>query len=242
MLGVSGNERRILVVDDDEGIRTSLSRVLRSSGHQVRVANDGFHAIEVSREFHPDLVLLDIRMPGMDGVETFEHLRSEAPGLAAIFMTAYATSERSIEAEERGAISVLPKPLDCQRLLKLIEATLSSSPILIADDDPALLKSIARAIEAHGIEVEAVTSLKQAIRALRKRPNRVVIADVFLEDGFGYELLKEMATRPTRPPFILITGRSDWLKSDAARGIDGDVVCLTKPIDIDELIQQVHRS
>ena len=160
MLGPNESEKRILIVDDDEGIRTSLSRILRSAGHDIRLARDGFDAIDVAKEFQPELLLIDICMPGMDGVETFQRLRKECPSLTAIFMTAHASSGKSEEAEECGAIQVLAKPLDPCSLLKLVEATLSTAPVLIADDDPALLKSVARAIKANGIEVETVSSFE----------------------------------------------------------------------------------
>lgn len=234
--------KRILVVDDDQGIRASLSRILRASGHDVRVAKDGFEALEICREYPPDLLLIDIRMPGMDGVETFHRLRREWPSLVAIFMTAYSTSERTTEAEERGAISVLSKPLNLERLMDLVERSLSAAPVLIVDDDSSLLKSIARALGAKGVDVEAVDSLQAAVHAVRRRPNRVVVADVFLDDGFGYQLLDEFSDRQQQPALILITGRAEWRTSEMAHQIEGKVVCLTKPIDIDQLIAQVTRS
>ena len=226
-------------MDDDAGIRTSLSRILRSTGHELRMARDGFEAVEIAREFHPDLALLDIRMPGIDGVETFQRIRRETPAVAAIFMTAYASSDRSDEAEERGAISVLSKPLDLGGLLELVESTLGTSPVLIADDDPAMVKSIARSLEAIGIAVQTATSLREAARALRQRPSRVVIADVFLGDGFGYELLEELEGQSDRRPFVLITGRTEWMEENVTHRFGGEVVCLNKPIDIDELIEKV---
>jgi DNA-binding NtrC family response regulator len=205
------------------------------------MASDGLDAIEVARDFQPDLLLIDIRMPGIDGVETFQRLRAELPSLAAIFMTAYSSSDKSKEAEEWGAIRVLGKPLDLSHLMKLVEASLDTAPVLIADDDPTLLKSIARAIEANGVNVETVSSLRDATRALRQRPSRVVVADVFLQDGFGYELLKETQAGGEASPFILITGRSDWLTTDVARQIQARVICLCKPIDIDDLLNKVNR-
>lgn len=235
------NQRRILIVDDDEGIRRSLSRILRTAGHHVCIAKDGYEAIEVAKDFKPHLLLIDIRMPGIDGVETFHQIRDEAPSLAAIFMTAYASSEKNAEAEERGAISVLSKPLDVEHLLSLVDLSLEKAPILIAEDDPDLLRSIARSLEASGVKVETASTLNQAMRSLRQRPNRVVVADVYLKDGFGYELLDIIDRDSLQSPFILITGQSDWLTSDIAEKIAGRVVCFTKPLDFEKLIQQVNQ-
>jgi DNA-binding NtrC family response regulator len=238
----TSKNKRILVVDDDQGIRSSLSRILRSYGHEVQVAKDGLEAIGFCNEFPPDLLLIDIRMPGIDGVETFRRLRERWPSLVAIFMTAYSSSEKSVEAEQRGAISVLAKPLNLARLMDLVQASLSAAPILIVDDDSALLKSISRALGSKGIEVETAASLRAAVHALRQRPNRVVVADVFLNDGFGYQLLDEFGDSEEHPPLVLITGRPEWKDSEMAHQVEGKVVCLTKPIDIDQLISKVIRS
>ena len=234
--------KRILLVDDDEGVRTSLTRILRASGHNVLVAHDGYEAVKlIQQELAPDLLLIDIRMPGMDGVETFEECRKYCPELVAIFMTAYSSSERTIQAAERGALQVLSKPLEIPSLLELITASLSASPVLIADDDPVLLRSIARALRANGILVETASSLKEAARLLRQRPNRVVVADVFLEDGHGYELLREDLNESGDPSLILITGHADWLDGETAQSLKGKALFLPKPLNIEQLIEQVNR-
>ena len=234
--------KRILLVDDDEGVRTSLARILRASGQSVSVAQDGYQALQLVMEgMSPDLLLIDIRMPGMDGVETFEKCREHCPGLVAIFMTAYSSSERTIEAAERGALKVLSKPLEIPSLLELITASLNTSPVLIADDDPVLLKSVARALRANGILVETASSLKEAALLLRQRPNRVVVADVFLEDGHGYELLRDDLNASGEPSLILITGHADWLDGETAKSLKGKALFLPKPLNIEQLIEQVNR-
>lgn len=237
------DRKRILVVDDDDGVRTSIARILRASGYEVITAVDGFDALKlVEDELEPDLLLIDIRMPGMDGVETFQKLRALCPALVAIFMTAYSTSEKTVEANEQGALNVLSKPLEISSLLELVISGLNTSPVLIADDDPDLLKSIARALHANGIAVETATSLRDAALRLRQRPNRVVVADVFLEDGHGYELLQDDPERGSENPLILITGHAAWLNGETAKSLEGKVVCLPKPLDIQQLIEQVNRS
>ncbi|MGI9471203.1 MAG: response regulator [Rubripirellula sp.] len=236
------DRKRILVVDDDEGIRTSLARILRASEHEVMIASDGFHAVQLVRDgLTPDLLLIDLCMPGMDGIETFQRLREYCPGLISIFMTAYSTSEKTVEANQRGALSVVPKPLDISNLLKLVTSGLGESPVLIAEDDPHLLKSIGRALSASGIEVETVTSLRDAAQLLRQRPNRVVIADVFLEDGHGYDLLAYSCEQSGTNPLILITGHADWIDGATAKSLHGKVLCLPKPLNIEQLIEQVNR-
>jgi two-component system response regulator HydG len=130
-------KKRILVVDDEAGIRTSLARILRASGYDVRVAKDGFEAIEVSAGFVPGLLLVDLRMPGIDGVDTFRRMRQQIPSLVAILMTAYAgsvkadeQSEHGNKQSEHGAMLVQSKPLDIDALLSAIDTTSAATPLL----------------------------------------------------------------------------------------------------------------
>lgn len=113
--------KRVLIVDDDDGIRRSLARIMRCKGFAVETAPDGESALASARTFHPHLLLLDIRMPGIDGVEAFRQIRAENTRVSAIFMTAYSSSTRISEAFELGAFSVLSKPLQIDTLVSNID-------------------------------------------------------------------------------------------------------------------------
>jgi DNA-binding NtrC family response regulator len=117
---------RVLVVDDDAGIRHSLARIIRVQGYDVDTAADGKSAIAAAKSFRPHLLIIDIRMPEIDGVEAFEQILDQHPGLPAIFMTANSSSSRISRAIEIGAVSVFTKPLDLQRLTELVDDVLSS--------------------------------------------------------------------------------------------------------------------
>lgn len=123
-------EKRIVVVDDDAGIRTSLARILRASGYDVRVAKDGFEAMEVSASFSPRLLLIDMRMPGINGVDTFRQLQHQVPSLVAIFMTAYPPADGAGKAAVPGTLPIQSKPLDINALLSTIESTFHDDPKL----------------------------------------------------------------------------------------------------------------
>lgn len=235
--------KRILVVDDDSNIRRSLARVLRLHGLEVVEAADGNAAVRCAVESKPDLLLLDIRMPGIDGVATFCKVREALPMIPAVFMTAYASSERADAATLAGAIRVLPKPLNLEDTLDIISESLATAPVLIVDDHDDFLRSLARSFDSVGIPTVTVGSLENAVAEIRKRPDRVVIADVFLQDGKGLELLSECGCEEDRPPLILVTGHSDWFSNSATlndlRKLD--IVCLAKPLDMDELVTRVQQ-
>lgn len=114
--------KRILIIDDDAGIRTSLARILRRNGHIVEVAADGEEGIAKGEALQPDVLLVDIRMPGMDGIETHRKLNQRFPRMVAISMSAYASSDKTQAAIEGGAVSVLEKPINIESLMELVQS------------------------------------------------------------------------------------------------------------------------
>lgn len=233
---------RVLIVDDEPSIRRSLGRVLRLHGFETLEASGGAEALQQVIQSPPDLVILDIRMPGMDGVEAFARIRSQQPNLPAIFMTAYASCERALAAQYAGGLCVMPKPLEIDDLLSMIQVAITDAPVLIVDDQVDFLRSLARSLQAAGIQSTTVASLELAVSELRKRPDRVVIADVFLDDGNGLDLLSEFDTGSSPPPLILVTGRADWYSSSAAESqlANLNLTCLPKPLDIEGLVRTVQ--
>ena len=114
----------ILVVDDEELIRWSLEQILTGEGHRVVVAADGAEALARMEEALPDLCLLDLKLPDIDGLQLLPRLRARAPGLQVVVMTAYGSAEIEREARALGAIDFLRKPVDpgalCVRLRDLL--------------------------------------------------------------------------------------------------------------------------
>lgn len=116
---------RVLVVDDDAGFRATAERMLRRLGHDVRLASDGHAALLLFRTEPADVVLMDILMPGADGIETMEQLEREAPGTPVIATSGggVVTSDLALHiARRRGAFSTLPKPFSLDQLQGALNA------------------------------------------------------------------------------------------------------------------------
>lgn len=111
----------ILIVDDLQSIRITLGGVLEDEEHNVVVVEDGYQAIEAVRNSHFDTIFMDIRMPGINGVETFKEVKKIDPGVAVIMMTAYSVEDLIREALEEGAYTCLQKPFDMEKVIKLID-------------------------------------------------------------------------------------------------------------------------
>lgn len=237
---MSEGGERVLIVDDDDGIRSSLARVLRMKGYEVAMAGSGESAVQVAESFRPAIAIVDIRMPGMDGVDTFVAIRDQLPTVRGIFMTAYSSSSRTADAIDAGGLSVLSKPLDINHVIELAERAIASAPVLIVDDDRDFLASLARAMRAAGTDVTTTHSLADAIRHVRQRPERVVIADVFLHDGFGHQLLAELPRQMEQPPLILVSGHADWFERCSSPDIARDAYWVPKPVDVEELLRHIR--
>ena len=115
---------RILVAEDEESHRIMLRAVLQEEGYEVAVAADGPEAIRAVEQEPFDLILLDIRMPGMDGIEALTEIRKISPYIPVLMMTAYASVKTAVEALKAGAFEYLIKPLDIDELKILIEKAL----------------------------------------------------------------------------------------------------------------------
>jgi len=120
---------KILIVDDEAAARTSLTELLRGEGYTVEAAADGFKALARVEELEPDLVLTDLNMPGIDGVELLRKLKESSPELPVVLMTAYGGVETAVSAMHEGAADYLTKPLNIDELSIILARTLENSKL-----------------------------------------------------------------------------------------------------------------
>jgi len=121
---------RILVVDDERNVLTSFQKLLGKEGHEVMTAKSGEQALSLLESQVPDLILMDIRMAGLSGLETFQRAKTIAPKIPVIMMTAYGTTETAIEAMKLGAFEYTLKPFDIPRLKALIAQALTMGQLM----------------------------------------------------------------------------------------------------------------
>jgi two-component system nitrogen regulation response regulator GlnG len=112
--------KRILVADDEESIRWVLSKALSKQGYQVDLASNGQQALEMSRDKRYDLAVLDIKMPGLSGLDLLSRVQEESPGTLVVIMTAESSMKNAVEAMKRGAYDYITKPFDLDTLDAII--------------------------------------------------------------------------------------------------------------------------
>ena len=174
---------RVLIVDDEKGIRDALAQVFEYEGQEVRVAEDGPDALIVANAFQPDLVFLDVKMPGMNGLEVLARLGDESPGSLVIMISGHGTIDTALEATRRGAYDFLQKPLDTDRLLVTFRRALE-------------LKGLTESMAELRSQVESryeIVGNSLPIRRVLERVEKVAATDARVlisgENGTGKELV-----------------------------------------------------
>jgi DNA-binding NtrC family response regulator len=183
---------KVLIVDDEEGIRKVLEVSLSQAGYHVATAAQGKDAIQIVRDEHPDIVLADIKMPGMDGIELQTRLNQADPELTIVLMTAYASVETAIKAMKNGAYDYIVKPFD--------------------PDDLSLL--VGRAAQHRSLRAENLR-LKKSLESAAAPPPLLGTSAVM---GHVLDLVSTVAAADST---VLITGESGTGKEVVARAIHG---------------------
>jgi DNA-binding NtrC family response regulator len=116
---------RILVIDDDENIRKVVEAILKDQGYEVDTAESGKDAIQKTQKNHFDLMLVDIRLPDMEGTELLTKVRDTTPKIRKIMVTGYPTLQNAVTAVNRGADAYVMKPFDVDKLLETIKEQLA---------------------------------------------------------------------------------------------------------------------
>ena len=177
------NLGRVLVVDDEAAIRRSLSGILADEGYDTALAEDGERALACVRERAPDVVLLDIAMPGRDGIAVLEDLRRSHPSLPVVMMSGHGTIETAVRATQLGAFDFVEKPLSLEKLLLTVRHALERSSL---ERENRELR--AKSLRAHEIlgDSAPIQKLKDQIALAAPTNGWVLISG---ENGTGKEMV-----------------------------------------------------
>ncbi|MEA5115617.1 MAG: sigma-54 dependent transcriptional regulator [Geobacteraceae bacterium] len=174
---------KILVVDDEDSIRTSLAGILEDEGFRVMHANDGITALDVLRKDLPDLVLLDIWMPRIDGIETLRKIKELYPSLAVIMMSGHGTIETAVKSTKMGAYDFIEKPLSLEKLLVCVRNALGMMRLKDENDSLRVLAFGERQMTGSS---PVMVKLKEQILLVAPSNASVLITG---ENGTGKELV-----------------------------------------------------
>ncbi len=244
---MTNNMTKILIVDDDKGFCVSMTDILEAKGYEVESENSGEAAIAKVKEESFDVILMDIKMPAMNGVEAFKQIKKISPKTAVIMITAYSLEDLIKEALQEGAFGVLRKPLDIDKLIEQIGlAKERGMLILITDDDPNTRETFKDVLEAKGYKVSTATTGEEAIERSKERPSDILFMDMKLSALNGLEAYLAIKEINPRVIAVIITGYYEETKDLVDKALEkGVYTFLQKPLDMDkvlELIEEIRKK
>ena len=187
----------VLIVDDEEGIRETLSGIFQDEGYNVITAGSGEEALKILKEQSPDLVLLDVWLSGIDGVETLQEIKKTNPELPVVIISGHGNIELAVKATHVGAYDFLEKPLSLERVLLVARRALEKRTLEM--ENRALKEDLTRKLRFIGNSLK-MQQLREQIDMAAKSNSRVVILG---ESGSGKELvahiLHENSPRAKKP-------------------------------------------
>ena len=175
----------ILIVDDEEGIRESLSGILEDEGYDILTADSGEEAVRILRETSPDLIFLDIWLTGMDGIKTLQEIKAMKPEVPVIMISGHGSIELAVKATQTGAYDFLEKPLSLERVLLVSKRAIEKRTL--ERENIALKENLTRKWKLVG-ESQKIRELREQMEMAARSNSRVLI---FGESGTG----KEVAAR-----------------------------------------------
>ncbi len=253
--------KTVLLVDDTEVIRVVVSAFLRRFQCTVVEAVNGRVGLEKARELKPDLILLDVEMPEMDGIEALRHLRADpaTQALPVIMLTAQSSKEVVMQAARHGVLAYIVKPVNRQLFDKevgavlgavsgagapAVEAPADAAPeaapqftSLVVDDSQRVCETVRAPLSARGPVIVAATGM-QALERFQEQHPRVVILDLTLPDIDAFDLLIAMRQVDDSARFLALTVRGE--AEQATRALRaGFAGVIEKPVQAAEVLEKV---
>ena len=191
--------KTILVVDDEESICQSLQGILTDEGYEVRTAGSGEEALKAIEEDLPDLVLLDIWLPGMDGLEALKIIKTDYPQVQVIMMSGHGTIETAVKATKLGAFDFIEKPISLEKVVLLVNHALDL--VRLEEENKFLKQKVTSAFELIG-QSKTILDLKEMIRIVAPTNAWILIMG---ENGTGKELVARSIhyqSKRAKRPFI----------------------------------------
>jgi len=189
-----GSPIRVVVVDDEEPLADLLTMALRYEGWDVRTAATGRAGLRAVREHHPDVVVLDIMLPDLDGLSVLNELRASGDDVPVLFLTAKDAVSDRVTGLTVGGDDYVTKPFSLEELVARLRALLRRSPYLVEDGAPGVIRvgdlaldEDAYEVTRGGTQVELTVREFELLRFLMRNPRRVVSKDQILDRVWSYD-------------------------------------------------------
>ncbi|HYH96947.1 response regulator [Hyalangium sp.] len=230
--------RHYLLLDDNRAFAENLAEILRDSGDSATVVTEGVEALALAKTRRFDVLLTDMKMPGMNGAAAVHHIRREDPGIAAVVITAYPGVNDLEAARREGLLAVLPKPVPLQTLMELLSSAKRDGLVALLEDDPSLADNLSEVLRAQGFSCATAQSVLEADRLSMVKPFAALV-DLRLPGGPDGEALSRLRARFPELPIFVITAYPELAPLHEASWV------FAKPFDTAALLaalEQAHLS
>ncbi len=230
---------RILILDDDVDVAEGLTDILELQGHEVTMVHNGAHAIEAYQNEDFDVGFFDVKMPGMNGVESFLEIKKMKPDVKVFMMTGYSVEQLLEEALDNGALGVMRKPFEVDELITRLKG-IKEGLIVVADADPNFTDQIVPTLESRGYGVLVARSGPEALQAINKNVDMLIL-DFNLPILSGLEVYLELRKRGHGVPTVVVSSEPDK-KSEGMDKLRNHAISgfFHKPFNIDEFIETIE--
>ncbi len=235
---------KILIVDDDVRMTDTLLDILKEKNHEVEAVNDGFDAIKQIISQNYGLILMDIKMPRLNGIETLKKIKSIKPFIKVFMMTAFTNEKEDWigEALKEGAYRVLFKPLNIEQLIQIIEKLKNEIEILLVDDDLEFLHTFKENLHEKKYKIFTSATGEDALKIVKAINIDLVFIDIKLPDLNGLDLLLAMQKINSSIKGIFVTGYKEEMQELIKEAFkNGLEACLYKPIDFQHVFSLLKK-
>jgi PAS domain S-box-containing protein len=242
--GVIVEGSSVLVIDDDPSVRDVVKRSLTKEGVSVMTASNGEEGLELARKHRPDVITLDVQMPGMDGWEVLKTLKSD-PELRQIAVIMMTNIDEKTTGYALGAAEYMTKPVDRDHLVEVLKKfrnNASTRPVLVVEDDPSVREIIRRALSQEGLKVLEAANGLEALARLAETPPSLILLDLMMPELDGFGFIDELRRRDewNKIPVVVLTAKD--ISSDDRSRLEGftSAVLVKKGQSPDALIREMR--
>lgn len=234
----------ILIVDDNISLGKTMSFILRGKGYAATTAKDGPGAMEKVKRRSFEMIFMDIKMPLMNGVETYRRIKDIRPDAVVVMMTAYSVEDLVQEALEEGAYGIVHKPLDIEKVISFMERASKAKEgalILVVDADPGTCTTLKNILTRKSCQVSIAHTGEEAIVMSQELAYDIIFIDMKLPDMNGPETYLAIKEANPEAVAIMMSAYRQEMADLVQEALDKNAyACLYKPLDMEEMLRLVE--
>ena len=230
---------KVLLVDDEKEFVESLSERLELRNLEADVAFDGEQALEAIKEGKHDVMVLDLRMPGVDGIEVLRRVKKSNPDIQVVVLTGHGTEKDEEQAKKLGAFAYLKKPIDIDHLIGALKK--EKLKVLLVDDEKEFVESLSERLGLRNLETDVAFDGEQALKAIKEGKHDIMVLDLKMPGIDGIEVLRRVKKSNPDVQVVVLTGHGTEKDKAQAKKL-GAFAYLKKPADIDQLVGTLHKA